>query len=107
MMTQIHRARFAPGTVVMHRRFGYRGLVFDVDAVYSQSPEWYDIMASSHPPKDRPWYHVLVDGETHSTYVAEDNLMECDETDAFEHPLLSQLFSAHRDGNFACRHIVN
>lgn len=40
----IHKARFAPGTVVRHRRFGYRGLIFDVDAMYSQSPEWYDIM---------------------------------------------------------------
>lgn len=103
----VHKARFAPGTVVRHRRFGYRGLIFDVDAMYSQSPEWYDVMASSHPPKDRPWYHVLVDGETHTTYVAEDNLEVCTETEEFEHPLLRQLFTAEASGDFASRHVVN
>ncbi|NVJ97405.1 MAG: heat shock protein HspQ [Alphaproteobacteria bacterium] len=107
MAQKICRARFAPGTVVIHRRFGYRGLIFDVDAVYSQSPEWYDIMASSHPPKDRPWYHVLVDGETHTTYVAEDNLVECNQTEEFDHPLLSRLFTASSGGDFASRHVVN
>ncbi len=106
-MAHIHKARFAPGTVVRHRRFGYRGLIFDVDAMYSQSPEWYDVMASSHPPKDRPWYHVLVDGETHTTYVAEDNLEVCAETEEFEHPLLSRLFTADAGGDFASRHVVN
>ena len=106
-MAHIHKARYAPGTVIRHRRFGYRGLIFDVDAVYSQSPEWYDIMANSHPPKDRPWYHVLVDGETHTTYVAEDNLEVCSETESFDHPLLARLFTAQDSGDFASRHIVN
>ncbi|TNE63093.1 MAG: heat shock protein HspQ [Alphaproteobacteria bacterium] len=109
-MADIQVAHFAPGTVVRHRRFGYRGLIFDVDAVYSQSPEWYEIMASSHPRKDRPWYHVLVDGETHTTYVAEENLEVCTEetaTEGFEHPLLNQLFRMRKSGDIASRHVMN
>jgi len=104
---QMQTAQFAPGQVVRHRRFGYRGLIFDVDAVFSQSPEWYEIMAETHPPKDRPWYHVLVDGEKHTTYVAEENLMECFETESFEHPLLSRLFRTRRSGDLASRVVMN
>ena len=106
-MAPFKTARFAPGQVVRHRRFGYRGLIFDVDAVFSQSPEWYEMMAQSRPRKDRPWYHVLVDGETHTTYVAEENLELCGHTDEFDHPLLSSLFETADNGDFASRYSVN
>lgn len=103
--TQI--ARFAPGQVVRHKRFGYRGLVFDVDATFNQSPEWYEVMATSYPPKDRPWYYILVDGEQHTTYVSEDNLTLCEETSAFEHPLLTSLFRFKKSGDIASRLVMN
>jgi len=106
-MSRTQTAQFAPGQVVRHRRFGYRGLIFDVDATFSQSPEWYDVMADSQPPKDRPWYHILVDGEKHTTYVSEQNLMKCSETDAFEHPLMSRLFRTRRSGDIATRAVMN
>ena len=67
-------ARFFVGQIVEHNRFGYRGVVFGVDAEFGLSEEWYEEMARSRPPKDRPWYHVLVDGALHSTYVAERHL---------------------------------
>ena len=73
--TETKTARFAPGTIIIHKKYGYRGLIFDVDAVYSQSPEWYNTNVQTSAPKDRPWYHVLVDGEPHTTYVAEENLL--------------------------------
>ena len=92
MSNEVRSAKFAPGTVVRHRRFGYRGLIFDVDAEYSQSDEWYEMMADSRPRRDKPWYHVLVDGESHTTYVAEDNLEDCGLSETFDHPLLSHLF---------------
>lgn len=109
MKKRMPTARFAPGTVIRHRRFGYRGLIFDVDAEYSQSEEWYEMMADSQPAKDRPWYHILVDGEMHTTYVPEDNLICCFETDAFEHPLLPHLFDhqAPDQGQFQTRYVVN
>jgi len=106
-MSYTQTAQFAPGQVVRHRRFGYRGLIFDVDAKFSQSPEWYEIMAETQPPKDRPWYHVLVDGEKHTTYVSEENLLECLEIDTFDHPLMKQLFRVRKSGDIASRLIMN
>ena len=72
-MGSIH-AQFRIGELVHHRLFDYRGVVFDVDATFSGSDEWYDMMARSRPPKDKPWYHVLVHEAVHTTYVAERNL---------------------------------
>ena len=63
--------RYHPGQIVRHRRYGYRGVVVDVDATFCGSDEWYEQVARSRPPKDAPWYHVLVDGAQHMTYVAE------------------------------------
>ena len=62
-------ARFGPGQIVRHLRFDYRGVIVDVDPVFSGTDEWYDQVARSRPPKDEPWYHVLVDGAEHATYV--------------------------------------
>ena len=53
-------ARFHVGQVVRHRKFGYRGVIFDLDATFGLTDEWYEQVARSRPPKDLPWYHVLV-----------------------------------------------
>ncbi len=78
--------------------FDYRGLIYDVDPVFSASEEWYEQMAKSRPPKDAPWYHVLVHGADHTTYVAERNLMPYDGTDFIDHPLLPSFFDGFEDG---------
>ncbi len=106
-MTQTQIANFAPGTIVIHKKYGYRGLIFDVDAVYSHSPEWYSVHAKNNASKNRPWYHVLVDGEPHTTYVAEENLIYFEDAYEFEHPLLSVLFKVDRRGDMASRMIIN
>ena len=50
------------------------------------------MMAKSLPPKDQPWYHVLVHDAMHSTYVAERNL-EADMAPApIRHPRLREFF---------------
>lgn len=94
------RARFGPGELVHHQKFGYRGVVVDVDAVFSGSDEWYDQVARSRPPKDRPWYHVLVHDADHMTYVAERHL-EPDQTgEPVRHPLLEAFFDELQDGHY-------
>ncbi len=99
-VTPINRSRFDVGDVVVHRRFGYRGVVFDVDPVFNGSDEWYEAVAKSRPPKERPWYHVLVHGQAHTTYVAERHLAaECPAA-PIEHPLLGELFAAFEDGRY-------
>ena len=102
------RAKFSIGELVHHRLFDYRGVVIDVDPIFSASEQWYEQVARSRPPKDRPWYHVLVDGETHSTYVAEEFLMAVDEDEeGVDNPLVKDLFSKSCDGNLAIRAAMN
>jgi len=54
------KAKFHIGQVVEHRLFHYRGVIIDVDASFTLTEEWYRLMAKSRPPKDKPWYTVLV-----------------------------------------------
>jgi len=96
-------AAFAIGDVVHHRRFDYRGVVVDVDPVFSGTQEWYEQMARSRPPKDRPWYHVLVHGATHRTYVAERHLERDDSGEQVLHPELGQFFDLFQDGRYSRR----
>jgi heat shock protein HspQ len=93
-------AAFAVGQIVRHLRFGYRGVVVDVDPVFSLSDAWYEEVARSRPPKDRPWYHVLVDDAEHTTYVAERHLEADQDETPIRHPLLARYFDDFRDGRY-------
>lgn len=86
-------ANFSIGQLIHHRLFDYRGVVVDVDPVFEGTDEWYEQVAKSRPPKDRPWYHVLVDGSDIETYVAEQNLEEDDKHLPIDHPLIGDYFT--------------
>lgn len=60
MFTSNNIALFTLGDVVRHKDHGYRGLIFDVDAIFCQTDEWYEMMATSSPPKDMPWWKSVV-----------------------------------------------
>jgi len=94
------KAKFAPGTVIVHSLFGYRGVVTDVDPYFKGTDDWYAEQARSRPPKDRPWYHVLVDGGAHRTYVAERNLEADPAGGPIDHPGVIDHFDG-RDGGGA------
>ena len=100
-------AKFGVGQLVYHRLFGYRGVVFDVDAHFEGSEEWYEQVARSRPPKDRPWYQVLPHASAHTTYVAERNLEPDDELEPIDHPMLSDFFEDFRDGRYVVARRVN
>lgn len=89
----ISTARFAVGDVVHHRMFDYRGVIFDVDPQCRAPDEWYENVALSRPPRDKPWYHVLVHDAAHTTYVAERNLEPDTSGDAVRHPALDEFFT--------------
>ncbi|NKB21883.1 MAG: heat shock protein HspQ [Alphaproteobacteria bacterium] len=93
-------AEFHIGQIVKHQKFGYRGVIFDVDPIFSSSNEWYQAMAKSKPPKDKPWYHVLVHGSTQTTYVAERHLASDNEDAPVSHPLIDQFFSEFKNGQY-------
>ena len=100
-------AKFQVGELIHHKRFDYRGVVVDVDASFSGTEEWYDTMARSNPPKDKPWYHVLVHQAEHSTYVAERNLEPDLTGEPVTHPILNQFFDEMRDGVYVSLHALH
>jgi heat shock protein HspQ len=101
------RPRFAIGELVHHRLFNYRGVIVDIDPHFQGTQEWYEAVALSRPPKTMPWYHVLVDDATHSTYVAERNLEPDNHSAPIRHPLLSRFFSEFQDGRYIRNGPVN
>jgi heat shock protein HspQ len=97
------QAKFFVGQIVHHSRFDYRGVVIDVDATFQGTDAWYEQVARSRPPKDQPWYRVLVDGGEYETYVAERNLEPDPETRPISHPAVDDLFIGFEDGIYRPR----
>ena len=101
------RAKFRVGQLVHHKLFDYRGVCFDVDPVFSGSDDWYEAVARSRPPKDAPWYHVLVHDAGHTTYVAEGNLEADESAEPIRHAALDQLFERFEAGLYQPRRKAN
>ena len=99
-VTNISRVKFSVGELIHHRLFGYRGVIIDVDQNFQASEEWYEAVAKSRPPKNKPWYHVLVHQSEASTYVAEQNLEPDDSVDPIDHPMLENFFSKFDNGRY-------
>jgi len=97
-MTETKQIRFKIGQLVHHKLFDYRGVIFDVAPDFQGTEEWYNQMAKSKPPKDKPWYRVIVHNATHETYVAEQNLEPDMTGEAINHPAINHVFSSLSDG---------
>ncbi len=101
------KAHFSIGQTIHHRLFDYRGVIFDVDPGFVGDDGWYDQVARTRPPKDQPWYRVLVDGSDHQTYVAQRNLEPDPTGKPIRHPLTPHFFSEFRDGIYVPRQRAN
>jgi heat shock protein HspQ len=93
-------AKFGVGDVVHHLKFDYRGVIVDVDASFAGDDAWYDQMALSRPPREYPWYRVLVDGADHMTYVAERHLEADSRGGPVQHPQLAEFFTEFSEGRY-------
>lgn len=101
------KAKFSVGQLIHHQIFDYRGVIVDVDPRFMGSQDWYRQIAKTNPPRDRPWYHVLVDDFEHRTYVAERNL-EANPTDApIQHPDVATHFTGIKEGRYVPRRRQN
>lgn len=98
-MTIERNPLFAPGQLVRHRRHGYRGVVADFDMTCLAEETWY-YANQTRPPRNQPWYHVLVDGSATTTYAAQTNLMADDGDEPVVHPLVEVLFTSFADGRY-------
>ncbi|MBL3561018.1 heat shock protein HspQ [Rhodovulum sulfidophilum] len=103
-------AKYHLGQVVRHRKHPFRGVVFDVDAMFSNTEDWYAaIPEEPRPPKDQPFYHLLAEND-HSYYVAyvsEQNLVADETGEPVDHPDLSDLFGEFEDGQYPLQFQLN
>jgi heat shock protein HspQ len=100
-------AKFSVGQLVQHALFNYRGAVIDVDPVFENDDDWYEQVALSRPPKDKPWYRVLVHNTVHETYVAERNLQTDNSTEAINHPMVNSYFDEFSEGRYSMQSQFN
>ena len=105
---RVTRARFAPGDIVRHRLFDFRGVVFDIDPEFANSEEWYEaIPQDMRPRRDQPFYHLLAENAqtTYVAYVSEQNLLPDRSGKPVGHPQIGELFADFNGSHYEPRHI--
>ena len=103
---QARTARFAIGQVVRHRVYPFRGVIFDVDPVFSNSEDWWlAIPEEIRPSKDQPYYHLFAENEDseYIAYVSEQNLLPDESGLPLRHPKVGDVLEQSRDGQYRLR----
>ena len=93
-------AKFGIGQVVKHRKYPFRGVIFDIDPEFANTEEWWQsIPADVRPRRDQPFYHLFAENaETeYVAYVSEQNLVLDTSGDPVRHPQIDEVFV--RDGD--------
>ena len=104
----IGRARFAPGDIVRHRMFDFRGVVFDIDPVFANSDEWYEAIPEEiRPAKEQPYYHLLAENgdSSYIAYVSQQNLVADGDGGPIDHPQIDAMFDGLERGRYRVRAI--
>ena len=105
-MSKTRVARFKLGQVVRHRRFAFRGVIFDIDPEFNNTEEWYQsIPAEVRPRKDQPFYHLLAENSetTYTAYVSEQNLLPDGKSGPVRHPQVKEHFCGLKAGRYEPR----
>ncbi|WP_322891651.1 MULTISPECIES: heat shock protein HspQ [unclassified Yoonia] len=96
-------AKYHLGQIVRHRKHPFRGVIFDVDAMFANTDEWYNaIPEDSRPIKDQPYYHLLAENEQsfYVAYVSEQNLVADQSGEPVDHPDLDDMFGPFENGHY-------
>jgi heat shock protein HspQ len=102
-MGTVRQAKFRVGQVVRHRVYPFRGIVFDIDPVFSNTEEWWRrIPEEVRPRRDQPFYHLLAENAQteYVAYVSEQNLLPDSSGEPLRHPQVGELFRLEEDGNY-------
>lgn len=106
-MIKINRtAKFQIGQVVRHRLFPFRGVIFDVDATFNNTEEWWlSIPEDVRPSKEQPFYHLLAENAetTYIAYVSEQNLLVDESGEPVRHPEIEAMFGELANGYYALK----
>ena len=96
-------AKFRIGQVVQHRHHPFRGVIFDVDPIFSNTEEWWDAIPEDvRPKKNQPFYHHFAENETcyYVAYVSEQNLLPDVTGEPVDHPEVGEMFGILEDGQY-------
>ena len=99
-------AKFGIGQIVRHRKYPFRGVIYDVDPVFTNTEEWWlAIPEDKRPRKDQPFYHLFAENaETeYVAYVSEQNLIVDDSGEPVRHPQVREVFARTADGQYRLR----
>jgi heat shock protein HspQ len=102
-MGQIRQAKYRVGDVVRHRVHPFRGIVFDIDPIFSNTEQWWQSIPAEHRPrKDQPFYHLLAENDQteYIAYVSEQNLLPDVSKAPLRHPQIGELFQRADDGTY-------
>ena len=91
--------KFAPGDLVRHVRYQYRGVVVAHDPKCMADEQWYQTN-QTQPDRGQPWFHVLVHESGSVTYPAESSLALDESGEQIIHPLLDQFFNGLEKGRY-------
>jgi heat shock protein HspQ len=94
-------AKFGIGQVVKHRKYPFRGIIYDVDPVFANTEEWWQAIPEEvRPRKDQPFYHLFAENaETeYVAYVSEQNLLLDTSGEPVRHPQVDEMFVRAQDG---------
>lgn len=97
------KSRFLIGDFVQHRAGQFRGVVIGIDQMFMQTDDWYRAMTRNDPPKDKPWYQVIVDGAEHVAYVSEKDLRSAQDRSQIDHPMLGDYFRQYNGNRYLSR----
>jgi heat shock protein HspQ len=108
-MTKPRSAKYQIGQVVRHRIYPFRGVVFDVDPIFSNTDEWWQsIPEEIRPAKNQPFYHLFAENEEteYVAYVSEQNLLPDNSGEPVRHPQVPEIFGDLEGGVYRRRNIA-
>lgn len=104
------RAKYHLGQIVRHRTHEFRGVIFDVDAEFSNTEEWYAaIPEENRPSREQPYYHLLAENDQsyYIAYVSEQNLIADNSGEPVDHPDIDDLFGPFQNGHYPLHFQMN
>ncbi len=96
-------AKFAIGEVVKHRKYPFRGVIYDIDPVFANTEEWWlSIPEEVRPAKDQPFYHLYAENSDteYMAYVSEQNLEPDDSGAPLRNPQIDEVFARSDTGRY-------
>eukprot|EP00244_Chara_vulgaris_P013759 TRINITY_DN811_c0_g3_i3.p1 TRINITY_DN811_c0_g3~~TRINITY_DN811_c0_g3_i3.p1 ORF type:complete len:323 (-),score=39.05 TRINITY_DN811_c0_g3_i3:426-1370(-) len=100
------RTAYRVGDVIVHRRYGYRGVIYGHDPECSAPEDWQEATRIDmlNEGRNQPFYHVLVDSRDRpgvmSTYVAQENIVLERNASPLLHPWIKKFFVGFQDGQY-------